>query len=517
MVNRVIIMARTSASQDDGWFTCIIRLQPALGKLNISPMLTMKKSAQALLIVFCSLEWQLPVIAQNCSNLNLQWQADIPSTCNQMVMTTLHDVNDLPYLYVANKEAGLTVYDISNITNPMLVASVPTTCFDGLHVMNLTQDGAYLYLALGNSFTSPQAAGMAIVNISDPFAPVVTDFYVVPNANSGGGIVKTEGDYAYLGAMQSGLVILNIADKNNIQFQSQLIPSISFPPVFNPNPNLYNARGIVVKNSIVYLCYDAGGIRIINCTDKQAPVETGRWCNPAMYLPFNHPKAYNNCCLKDSLLFVAVDYAGMEVLNVADTANISLTGWWNPFNAPASNWFTSPVHANEIFYDEPCNLIFLSTGKTDLYVLDVSNPAWPDSCNYYGGVANDIGTWGISHWKNEIYLSYICAAIPFYSGWTGIKILTRNICFSGIKQPLKLSLVFVPNPFSFKTTLNADRYLSDVAIIVYNDLGVKVEQISHFSGTTIELNRRHLPKGIYYVQCMQQQELLGQATLLVTD
>ncbi len=58
--------------------------------------------------------------------------------------------------------------------------------------MNLSQYGNYLHLALGNSFTNPQKAGMAIVDVTNPEAPIVTDYYSVPGSGSGGGIVKVE-------------------------------------------------------------------------------------------------------------------------------------------------------------------------------------------------------------------------------------------------------------------------------------------------------------------------------------
>ena len=101
-------------------------------KINMS---TMKKSTiitAFLTIVFSSAN----TIAQpSCSSLNITHKADIVSNCSQMMMTMIHDQNDHPYLYVANKEAGLKVYDISVITAPSLVATVATTLFDMLDVM----------------------------------------------------------------------------------------------------------------------------------------------------------------------------------------------------------------------------------------------------------------------------------------------------------------------------------------------------------------------------------------------
>ena len=455
--------------------------------------------------------------SQTCGNLNFQHQADIPSVCNSLFMTMIHDRNDLPYLYVANKGAGLTVYDLSEITFPSLVATVPTTLFDTLDVMSLSQYGNYLYLALGNSFTNPQKGGIAVIDISTPTAPVVTDYYVVPGSGSGGGIVRVEGNYAYLGAMQSGLVILDVTDKNNVQFVSQFVPDINFPPVASPNPSLYNARGMEVSNSIVYLCYDGGGIRIINCTDKIHPIETGHWCNPVMYSPTDHPKAYNNCILDDTLLYVAVDYCGMEVLNVRDTGNITLTGWWNPYNCPNNNWFTSPSYANEMQYDKYCKRIFMSTGRSDMMVIDVSDPTLPDSCNYYGGVDNGIGTWGIGMWHNQIYLSYICSIIPFPSSLTQLTILTFDPCTAGkIDEHSYDTFTVFPNPFSGQTTLHTNNYLRNATLILTNLLGETMWQMN-FSGQTLIIRRNKLPAGIYFMQLSQGTTVIATKKLVIKD
>src|SRR5205085_7057044 len=120
-----------------------------------------------------------------------------------------------------------------------------------------------------------------------------TDYIKLDTLLGGSGIVKVEGNYAYLGAMTHGLVILDVTDKNNIQFASRFVPSIYYPDA-NPTPSFYNARGMEVKNDIVYLCYDAGGLRIINVQDKLNPVETGRYSNPVMN---GLPRAYNNIIL----------------------------------------------------------------------------------------------------------------------------------------------------------------------------------------------------------------------------
>lgn len=387
-------------------------------------------------------------MAQLCENpLQLQWQADLPSSCNEQVMTMLPDQLGRSYLYVANKSAGLRVYDISEITHPSLLSQLPTSEYAGLDVINLAQRETLLFLALGNIFSNNQQSGMAIVDVSKPEAPAVRDFFVLQGPRGGAGIVQVEGNYAYLGAMGNGLVILDIRNPDHIQFVSQFIPDINYP-VPDPTPSLYNLRGLEVKAGMVYACYDAGGLRIIDCTQPSQPVEVGRFANPALYQPVNLPRAYNNLVLNGSLAYVAVDYCGVEVLDVSDPANIGLLGWWNPFNCPNNNWFTSPVHANEIRLDANSQLLFVSTGKSDLRILDISNPLFPVVCEAFDGLANDIGSWGIHAAGTHVFVSYICVplGIPFSSNWTGVKIYGYTRSATPVAPVGGAGMEVFPNP-----------------------------------------------------------------------
>ncbi|MBL0182952.1 MAG: hypothetical protein IPP96_11925 [Chitinophagaceae bacterium] len=348
---------------------------------------------------------------------------DLPSTCAEMFLTSKHDNLGRPYLYIAAKDGGLKIFNIT--TTPSLIKTIAILNFGSLHVMNLSQQGNYLYLALGNHFgTAVQSPGFAIIDVSDPANAFVKSYWTNSSLSGGAGIIETEGNYAYLGAMKNGLMIFDVSDKAAPAFKSSIVPFIFYPDP-NPDPAKYNARGMIVKNDIVYLCYDAGGLRIINATDKLNPRQTGKFSNPGMN---GKPRAYNNLVLDGSYVYAAVDYCGMEVLNVSDSSNIKLTSWWNPWNCQANalNWFSSNGHANEIAYDAAKKLIFISSGKSDLQVVNVSDPANPVFKFEYGGVNNNMGTWGISIYNNRIYLSYICSVIPFSSNWTGVKILQYN-------------------------------------------------------------------------------------------
>jgi hypothetical protein len=277
----------------------------------------------------------------------------------------------------------------------------------------------------------------------------------------------------YLGAMKHGLILLDVSDKTDIQFVSQFVPDLAFPDP-NPDPSKINARGMQVRDGIIYLCYDAGGLRIINATDPQNPAEIGRFANPELN---GLPRAYNNVVLNDGLAYVAVDYCGLEILDVSDTAQISLTGWWNPWNCQSNpfNWFSSPGHTNELAFLPGCGLLFIASGKSDLHVLDVSDPAQPDSCGFFGGVDNSIGTWGVSLWQRRVYLSYICNFLPFPfpSDWTGVKMLDLDAdCLTQANQvvenqPFNIS----PNPFSGQLKVRLPASGSPIRFSICNVLG----------------------------------------------
>jgi hypothetical protein len=154
----------------------------------------------------------------------------------------------------------------------------------------------------------------------------------------------------------------HLHDIPSLRLLSRFVPSIKFPDR-KPDPRKYNARGMAVRGGIVYLAYDAGGLRILDARNKAKPVEIGRYSNPAMD---SKPRAYNNVVVDGTLAYVTVDYCGLEVLDVSKPSAVKRVSWWNPWKCDASpwNWFTSPGHTNEIAYDPQCGLLFLSSGAT---------------------------------------------------------------------------------------------------------------------------------------------------------
>ena len=442
------------------------------------------------------------------SHFQLEWQYHYTGFVSPL---SLHpDNTGLPYLYVASNEEGLKILHINGT-----LSSVLDTFALQMSVTNFTQVGHLLYVTLGRQ-NSNDPPGLAIIDVTNPASPIIKDVWVHPivTGSNGTGVVKVEGNYAYVGGMKLGLIILDISNPSAITFVSETSMNINYP-VASPNPALENARGMEVKNSIAYVCFDAGGLRIMNCTNKLAPHETGRYANPITYVPVNQPRAYNNIVLNDTVAYVAVDYCGIEVLKINDTSNITLLDNFNPDNCPTGDWHTSPVHANEIEYNDNCKEIFVSTGKSEMMSLDVSDPTNIDTTGMYGSLTDTTATWGIGMRNDSIFLSYLLIPIyvpwidPFDAKWSGVKMIKwLNPCApTSVYEPEENNLFFrnEPNPFSGDTELHFVLKNSyDVTISIYDELGnlvavVKEERMDsgeHY----INYDASNLKQGIYFCE-----------------
>jgi hypothetical protein len=441
--------------------------------------------------------------SQGCG-LGLTWVEDIlsPVACNN-TLTAHEDLLGRKYLYVANKEQGLTIYDVSG--SAALVKQVPVSSLGSLQVMNLSQTGNYLYLALGNHFGIPaakQTGGLAIVDVTKPDSAFVTDYWVDTTSSQGSGMAIADGNFAYLAVMDRGIAVIDASDKSNLAYVTHFVPDVTFP---DPTPTLahVNARGMQIRDNVMYLCYDAGGLRVINLTNPAAPVETGRYSAPAMDAIM--ARAYNNVVVDGSLAYVAVDWCGMEILDISDTTNITQVGWWNPWNctAPTSNWFNFPGYTNEIAMDTLCKRVFLSTGRNDLMVVDVSNPAAPDSCDSWGNHTDSLATWGVSITPQRVYLGYFCTlGIPFKGDSAFVRILDiGNACPTSAADARTPTLSVYPNPTTGSVTLPADAAKPGqwVTLSVTDALGREVHSHSlRWEAHEMELQLPDAP-GVYFV------------------
>lgn len=438
------------------------------------------------------------LIAFGCSyvvaqpNLATWLHAQIPMPCGKLPMTMRFDVLQRPYLYVAQKTEGLTIYDLTDSSNVVRVAHVTATDLGG-SAISIEQRGAMLYIAVGDIFIKNQAPGFAAVDVSNPVNPVVTLKKSDNRGVQGAGGIAVDNSIAYLAAMGSGLIIWSLPGQAN-DVHTLFLPDRSFPEA-NPDTSKYNVRGVVLREGIAYVAFDAGGFRMIDVSNAQHPFEIGRYSNPS----FNgRPRAYNNIALIGNLVFVTVDYCGMEILDVHDPNNIVQIGWWNPWGCPNNNWFTSTGHTNEIVVDSACGIAFISTGKSDMYAVDISNPQAPITAGTYGTTTDTTGTWGIARHGDKIALSYICTlGIPFASTWAGVKVLGYTTDCTVLVDEQTSMLDIYPSPFTNSITIRPQHQTTYTALVV-DMLGNVVVASGMVQGDqTIDLSSQ--PIGCYNV------------------
>jgi len=74
-----------------------------------------------------------------------------------------------------------------------------------------------------------------------------------------------------------------------------------------------------------------------------------------------------------------------------------------------------------------------------------------------------------------------------------------------------------PNPFSTQTVLQADDFLNNATLTVYNCFGQTVRKITNISGKTATLYRDNLPNGLYFLRLTQENKQIETKKLIIID
>lgn len=325
------------------------------------------------------------------------------------------------HVFAAQKQGGLAILDTQQGKE---IARIATRELKNLHVMNLCHDGDFVYLALGDHFRENSHAGLAIVDVSNLAAPKALSVWKSKDAARGAAVITVENGVAYLGAMSAGVHILDVNKPKRIRRLTTFLPDIHFPSR-NPGRITYpNARGMDTRDGLLYVANDAGGLRVIDVSNVDRPLEITKYINPKMT---GKQQAYNSVVLHGQLAYLAVDYAGLEIVDVSNPRKPKQIAWLNPWEAGTLKnlWFNSPGHTNQLALDPLRNELYLSAGDSELLVVDVSEVESPKITKQFGSTKDKKGAWGVGISKNHVFLTYIRTAIPFQGNWSGIVALRR--------------------------------------------------------------------------------------------
>lgn len=188
---------------------------------------------------------------------------------------------------VSDYHGGLSVFDVSNASEPMLIDNLPLSLAHYFHIAE-----EFAYVACWNY-------GLKIVNITDP-----ANLTEVGSYNDGVEVGSTfvANDVAIVTKTDGGVLLLNVSDPTDPQKISQ-----------------YNATGIpnvcTIRENIAFVAYwEASGSRIIflNITNPVTPVFLGQYVDDMDTYDFH---------LKDDLLILANDDSGVYFVNISDLTN----------------------------------------------------------------------------------------------------------------------------------------------------------------------------------------------------
>lgn len=416
--------------------------------------------------------------------------------------SSLIDRNGTDYLFSANMESGLGIYDISFPGTMNSVLDLGITNFHNLDVSSLRQKNNSLFLGIGDfQVNTNTGTGLAILDISNPAAPVLKDIWDSAAYTHGVSHFLLEGDYAYLSSMTDGIIILDISDEFNISFVSTIQPDLNFP---SPSTNAHNARGLKIRNDTLYVAFDRGGLRVIDVTDKQHPVEVYKYVNAS--LNSVAAAAYNDIWLKDNYAFLSVDYCGLEII---DISAIPYTGinWYNPVNCNFSNWSGAPIHTNELKAANSDSLLFVSAGQSELLVFDITDPLNTSLTGVMANLADSLATYGVDVFEGTISLSFVHTPFhvppftPFYANPGGLKLLDYTISnnTSDISGPIPSSVFLYPNPSEGNLKIQSGQEIIDISV---NDILLRQIPLRRIieNGNITGLVLENVSSGIYFLR-----------------
>jgi hypothetical protein len=425
------------------------------------------------------------------------------------VYSPLIDRMGRPYVYTASQELGMVTFDISNQNMPHPVDTITPAMLGNEHAASVAQDSNYLFIGKGVFQSSGQRAGLAIYDISNPLIPVLVDQWDSAAYTNGTSQVLLQGNYAYLAAMQYGVIILDISNRNDIRFVSNFVPTTLPNTGFSPN-----ARGLFISHDTLLVAYDGGGLRVIDVTNKYAPVQIGAYLNAAATANNSKPY-YNHVWRIGDKAYIPIDYMGLEVDDVSNPSNITTTGWnnvWN--NSGFGAWGGSDGHANEIAWADPvANVLMVSGGDSQVLAFDPTNPSSPRVMGAWGVPNTDsLGSWGVDVFGNTVAIGIMKTPGPFYSDSGGLQLLNWTFITAMHEYEMRTGqLKLYPNPASAICTIELPASPNDLFTIEVIDVMGRIVLTENadpkLNNRNVEIDLSDLAPGIYSVR-VTGEELL---------
>ncbi|MEE9553520.1 MAG: hypothetical protein V3W18_04410, partial [candidate division Zixibacteria bacterium] len=295
------------------------------------------------------------------------------------------------YAYISVWSTDLTIVDISDVGNPLLVSNLNL----GYHTGNIFASGDFAYLAGRDGDNNIQ-----ILDVSDPENPVVEGILDTPGI--GWDIWVSEG-YAYVADGGSGLQIVDVSNPDNPVLLGNcqtggscgnIFVSGSFAYIFDSNlgfgiidisdpwdpfivgnyTDLSMPTKVFVSGNYAYVAEWGlglgGGMKIFDISDPTDPQIAGNYTDLGILS--------KSICIKENHAYIANEWDGVRVFDISDPAE----------PIPTSGYYSAKT-VYKIFTGQ--NYAYVADWYVGLHILDISDLSNPTLVSTYS-----LGDYGFS-------------------------------------------------------------------------------------------------------------------------
>ncbi|MGH1365209.1 MAG: putative Ig domain-containing protein [Calditrichia bacterium] len=239
---------------------------------------------------------------------------------------------DGDYAYLANQSSGVQVYNIADLTNVSKVAQIKPPG----NAYWVVAEHPHLYVALGNE-------GFAILDVSD-FDNPITVKLEIPEAWVQQ-IFKKD-NLLFIAAKKGGMLIYDISDLENPVRLSQYRTG-------------YNAMKVQVVDETAFVADGAGGLLLIDISNPEFPLEIKRFSNVGFVGDLYKAGNY---------VYLANRDVGLQIINVTDPKRPFLESRY------ATDDISYGVYKQDIY-------VFLAANTSTLIMRHNNSPRLTDIVN----------------------------------------------------------------------------------------------------------------------------------------
>lgn len=293
--------------------------------------------------------------------------------------------------------AGISTYDVSNPLEPRQLGFW-SAGGRGVHRMTYWEE-PYCYASAGSSMFDRGMSSrdgreiLAIIDMSDPAAPVEVARWWLPGMRHDEGHLRTwgddkivklhhgipRGDRLYCGWWDAGLVILDISDRTDPKFVSRL----DFDSVDGPSLNTHSACPLPGRDVLVVTdeCNDDDHnrieyqVRLVDISDDRNPKLLSRLPVPegdyptrgARFGPHNVHEMRPGSFQSSDIVFVTYFNAGIRVYDVSDAGNPREIAYY----VPKSPKGRPSIQLNDVLVDTDGLVYVTDRYSGGLYILEL--------------------------------------------------------------------------------------------------------------------------------------------------